>query len=198
MKVEVPPLFAFLVVLSFSLACDLHQHVVPMSPDCFVRRSSIQPLGATAIMNVRVFDGFAMTPPRTIYIDQDRISVNPIQVDHTINACGQFLMPGLIDSHVHLAAVADLEDLSSYGVTTAMQMACFNYTACHTLRGHEGLTDFYTAGSLVGSYPPGSGQVQQSITDPKEQVDWVFGNHSDCAYALDAENRSPHMLLSRF
>lgn len=105
-------------------------------------------LTKTAIHNVRVFNGTAMTPPQTVVIDGDHIGTaeDASSCTTTIDGTGHFLIPGLIDSHLHLNTPADLLNLTQYGVTTALQMNCPNYTACDLLRNHEGLTDFRTAG----------------------------------------------------
>lgn len=148
-------------------------------------------------MNVRVFDGAFMSAPRTLFIDQDRISANAEGVNHTINAAGKYLIPGLIDSHLHLTTVLDLEILTSYGVTTALQMACRNYTACNILRDQAGLTDFYTAGvqatgpdgnhakmaERLGSPIP-SWQLVINDSNPVDLVNYAFGNGSNCTYLM--------------
>ncbi|KAF2676804.1 hypothetical protein K458DRAFT_321123 [Lentithecium fluviatile CBS 122367] len=130
-------------ILSFTNACFHHDSFG--EPSNYVRRSIPSPLEKTAIMNVRVFDGDFMSAPRTVFIEDDRISASPQGVNHTIDGTGRFLVPGFIDSHLHLRKITDLETLSSYGVTTALQISCQNYTAYDKLRGHDGLTDFYTA-----------------------------------------------------
>lgn len=44
----------------------------------------------------------------------------------TVDGTGKFLIPGLIESHVHPQTCDDLSVLSGYGVTTAMNIACLN------------------------------------------------------------------------
>ncbi|PVI01736.1 hypothetical protein DM02DRAFT_654215 [Periconia macrospinosa] len=103
-----------------------------------IRRSVPAGFNKTAITNVRVFDGSCFTPPQTVIIDKDQISSNATNVATTINATGLFLIPGLIDKHIHISSIAGLENATSYGITTGMNMACRNYTICKTLRGQPG------------------------------------------------------------
>src|SRR4051812_27693287 len=67
----------------------------------------IPALGKTAITNVQVFDGISMTPPRTIFIDGEHIVDSSTAVTNTIDASGQFLIPGLVDSHLHLSSLSN-------------------------------------------------------------------------------------------
>jgi len=63
------------------------------------------------------------------------------------------LLPGLIDAHVHLDGPARLPALTSYGVTTALDMASVpEQTAA--LRGQAGQTDIRSAG--IPAIAPGS------------------------------------------
>ena len=45
------------------------------------------------------------------------------------------LLPGLIDAHVHLRDRHTLEQLASFGVTTALDMACAPPELVNSLRG---------------------------------------------------------------
>lgn len=75
----------------------------------YLKPRTIAPLGKTVLHNVRVFTGAEMSPPQTVVIDGERIaeSTDTEDADNTIDASG-FLIPGLIDSHLHLNSVADL------------------------------------------------------------------------------------------
>ena len=57
------------------------------------------------------------------------------------------LLPGLIDAHVHLRDRRTLEQLASFGVTTALDMACAPPELVNSLRGVPGLTDIRSAGT---------------------------------------------------
>jgi len=142
-----------------------------------------------------------MTPPRTIFIDGERIVDSCTGVTNTIDASGQFLIPGLVDSHLHLRSLSNLEDLTSYGVTTALEMNCQNYTACALFKGHPGLSDFMSAGIPVitpGSPHANGFQVPADhlfypSSDPDEWVRNVFGNNSDYLKIV-SEPRGPSPL----
>ena len=57
------------------------------------------------------------------------------------------LLAGLIDAHVHLRDRGTLEQLASFGVTTALDMACAPPELVDSLRGVPGLTDIRSAGT---------------------------------------------------
>ncbi|MBO2463942.1 amidohydrolase family protein [Actinomadura violacea] len=106
-----------------------------------------------ALTNVRVFDGRGLTDPRTVVIDNGRIGFSPLGAK-TIDAKGATLLPGLIDAHVHLEDVGTLEQLTGYGVTTALDMACWPPSLVNSLRHRTGLTDIRSAG--IPAAAPGS------------------------------------------
>lgn len=87
------------------------------------RSQSTPTTGKTALTNVRVFDGWRIGEPSTVIIDGDSITFNHHgHVQNTIDGQGGVLLPGLVDSHIHLSSLASLETLSRYGVTTALNM----------------------------------------------------------------------------
>ncbi|MBP0457199.1 amidohydrolase family protein [Streptomyces montanisoli] len=106
-----------------------------------------------ALTNVRVFDGRALSAPRTVVIDGGVIGLSPFGA-RTIDGKGATLLPGLIDAHVHLEDVGTLEQLTGYGVTTALDMACWPPSLVDSLRHRPGLTDIRSAG--VPATAPGS------------------------------------------
>jgi hypothetical protein len=149
------------------------------------RSQSPPPAGKTALTNVRVFDGWGIGEPSTVVIDGDSITFDPRDVQNTIDGEGGVLLPGFIDSHVHVSSLASLQTLSSYGVTTAMSMGCSDYTLCSALRDQIGLTSFFTAGE--GAVAPnsthatafGSTGLVYSPSQAPEFVANVFGNGSN-------------------
>ncbi len=116
------------------------------------KRASKGPPKNTTIQNVRFFDGYGFTAPQTIVfsngiitrVGQPKKTTSEVQIDGT----GKFLLPGLIDSHSHIASPANLDAMASYGVTTAVNMACYNTTFCAALMNLSG-----TASMLTGSVP---------------------------------------------
>jgi hypothetical protein len=51
-----------------------------------------------------------------------------------VDGLGCVLLPGFINSHCHPENVSDLEDLASYGVSTGLAIACYDYDTCYSLR----------------------------------------------------------------
>ena len=149
------------------------------------RAQSTPPAGKTALTNVRIFDGWQIREPSTVVIDGDSITFDPRGVQRTIDGEGGVLLPGLIDSHVHVGSLAGLETLTRYGVTTVLNMGCSNYTLCSALRNQIGLTSFFSAGE--GAVGPNSTHAtlfgtQDPVLSPSQGsqlVGNVFGNGSD-------------------
>ncbi|KAL3420044.1 Adenine deaminase 2-like protein 1 [Phlyctema vagabunda] len=168
------------------------------------RSQSPPPTGKTALKNVRVFNGWAIGELSTVVIDGDSITFDPRGVQNTIDGEGGILLPGLIDSHIHVTSLASLETLSSYGVTTAINMGCSNYTLCSALRDQVGLTSFLTAGQ--GAVAPksthatvfGSTGLVYSPSQATLFVDNVFGNGSEFMKLIsepDGFNQATHDAL---
>jgi len=75
------------------------------------------------------------------------------------------LLPGLIDAHVHLRDRSTLEQLASFGVTTALDMACAPPELVNSLRGASGLTDIRSAGTPA--IAPGSPHSHIPVVGPR-------------------------------
>ncbi len=99
----------------------------------------------TALTNVRVFDGRRLTDPTTVVIDGQVIGDNSDGAER-IDAAGATLLPGLIDSHLHVAGPQTLDLLARWGVTTAFDMGFWPPEAIKATRAHTGGADFRTAG----------------------------------------------------
>ena len=99
----------------------------------------------TAITNVKVFDGVRISEPCTVVIDGVFIGTDATDAQE-LDGRGLILLPGLIDAHVHVRNVQELELLAQSGVTTALDMGLFSPDLIPTLRGQVGLTDIRTAG----------------------------------------------------
>ncbi|KAK7751361.1 hypothetical protein SLS62_006617 [Diatrype stigma] len=111
------------------------------------------------INNVRIFDGTdvlletysvaisegsittiakALPPPQTTLTSKNTTTV-------VIDGTGCSLIPGLIDSHVHVASPQDLDSLAAHGITAACDMACFPASTLSQLRA-ACLADIATSG----------------------------------------------------
>ena len=177
-------------LFSATQACSFHSAEKRDIPFINHRRSPPQESQRTAIEGVRVFDGSSFNSPQTVCLDDGYI----VDLDGcdgaetTVNGTGKYLIPGLIDSHIHLTDISSLENYTSYGCTTAMHMNCQNYTQCDLLRNQPGLASVFRAGnSAVGN---GSDHDKQAFTRPKDTLiypntnvtqftEWQFNNGSD-------------------
>jgi hypothetical protein len=77
---------------------------------------------ALVIRNVRVFDGEKVMPLTTVVVSKGRIqavgkSVPVPQEAEVVDGEGKTLLPGLIDSHVHIIGPENLKQPLIFGVT---------------------------------------------------------------------------------
>ncbi|KAI0161401.1 hypothetical protein GGR57DRAFT_356251 [Xylariaceae sp. FL1272] len=98
-------------------------------------------MGRTVITNVRVFDGKALMPGLKAVVLQDSTigSITDNVNDESANAdivdgTGCTLLPGFIDTHVHIETPDDLKACAAYGVTTVCDMACMPFSKYNELR----------------------------------------------------------------
>ncbi|KAI1131826.1 putative hydrolase [Nemania abortiva] len=126
------------------------------------QRNASYPDDEVAINNVRVFDGHQLLPATTVVIKGRTIKSIGLSGDTNthVDGNGGVLLPGFIDAHAHPNNITDLQDLSRYGVTTTMLMACFQPQLCQSLKNHTGLVDVI-AGSLPAAAP---GSAHGNIT----------------------------------
>jgi imidazolonepropionase-like amidohydrolase len=124
-------------------------------------------LGAQSfvVKDVRVFDGERVVEQRSVLVENGRISrvggpdVQIPRGTEVIDGRGRTLLPGLIDSHVHLtdSAAADLRQALSLGVTTVLDMFSggTRFERIKALRAADSLSlaDVRTAGT--GASAPG-------------------------------------------
>lgn len=109
-----------------------------------------------AIQNVLIFDGEKLSPPSTVIISSGLIeSVESRSSDlsgvSTIDGNNQVLLPGLIDSHIHLHGPHNLHELARWSVTTGLDMAAWPPSRLASLRAAshdgEGVTDIRSPGT---------------------------------------------------
>jgi hypothetical protein len=65
-----------------------------------------------------------------------------------------YLLPGLIDAHIHLHNPENLAQLCKWGVITGLDMASFPPAMVASLRNQKGVTDIRSAGTPASA--PGS------------------------------------------
>jgi imidazolonepropionase-like amidohydrolase len=121
--------------------------------------SLLRNMSRTFITNAESSTGPASFPS-TVTIEGDHIfsiGQDPSDNDATIVDAKNGVLPGLIDSHIHLHGPENLKQFAQNGVTTCLDMAPFSpalISALHTLADAGGLTDVRTPGILACA--PGS------------------------------------------
>lgn len=149
-----------------------------MSTARFNLTSASAPSQKTALVNVRVFDGYKVGDPTTVIIDGDKIGASFNGVGVTmVDGEGGVLIPGLINSHCHVDTEAKLKSLATYGITTALDMCEWPSSIVHKMKalaGRDGYADYFSAGLATTfkcplPYPSGMiqsvGQAPQWVAD---------------------------------
>lgn len=116
---------ALLIFLRLTLvhSCAGHSLVLRQDPTPNITTYTT-PKDKVAIVNVRVFDGIRLLPPSTVVIENGRIGINACGAK-VIDAHGGVLLPGLVDSHLHAGFLENVMVMRDYGITSALDMACF-------------------------------------------------------------------------
>jgi imidazolonepropionase-like amidohydrolase len=121
---------------------------------------------AIAFVNAHVvpMTSDVVLPARTVVVQGERIvEVGPSEAvrlpagTRTIDASGKYLMPGLVDSHVHLRAETELDAYARYGVTTVVAPRGTEAVLALRDRVRSGALDgprIFTAGPLLDGDPP--------------------------------------------
>lgn len=113
----------------------------------------------TAITNVRIFDGHSSSGPTTVLVEGGVIVAGPTPDGaEIVDGTNCTLMPGLIDTHVHVAERRHLEAASQWGITTLLDMGAPRLEETLALRDCPGLPTVKTAGR------PASGPGSMFIT----------------------------------
>lgn len=112
------------------------------------------------IVDVRIFDGKEMKDRGSVHIAEGKITSITQETTYTtsdefpVYAHGAWLIPGLIDCHVHLLGVEELDQLRMFGVTSAVDMATYPLTLLNAIRGiagENGLPGLKTCGVGAGT-----------------------------------------------
>jgi len=134
-------------------------------------------MSTIAITNVRVFDGTKLTELRTVVIENGIIS-KLTTGDIVVDGNGGTLLPGLIDSHIHLADKENLKHAANWGVTTMLDMATRAPELVDSLRNNPALTDirscYHPASAQGGIQTKSMGFPSSSIVNgPKDAERFV-------------------------
>lgn len=139
----------------------------------------------TVIRDVRVFDGEKVWQRATVRLHDGKIEA--IGDDRTIpegadvvEGKGRTLLPGLIDSHVHVWAGAR-KDALRFGVTTELDMFSDHHQLAAARQQRESLAatdqaDLWSAGTLAtvpGGHGTEYGMQIPTLTRPEEAAAWV-------------------------
>jgi imidazolonepropionase-like amidohydrolase len=110
-------------------------------------------MGKFAINNVLVFNGETVSGPGTIIIDGGVIGSDPTGAE-VVDGKGCMILPGLIDSHVHIANEDELRNCVKYGVTTVCDLGAFPKQLFEKMKGIKGTTEYLSSG--LAAFPPTS------------------------------------------
>ncbi|MEV5890193.1 amidohydrolase family protein [Nonomuraea fuscirosea] len=124
-------------------------------------------MNAFALVNARVFDGWRLTAPTTVNVENGLIASGAARGER-IDARGAVLLPGLIDSHVHVRDARSRDALARHGVTTGLDMASWPPDLIASLRGATGTADLRSAG-LPAIGPEGL-HARMLVKDPEAVV----------------------------
>lgn len=153
---------------------------VAQAATSYLHASNVKPCAVpvrTAIQNVHVWDGYQRIPNTTIVIEGKMISLSGDTAGAKIvDGKGGFLMPGLIDAHVHASNKRGLDVLAHYGVTTAFDMGSFpssDMPQWHDV-GSQGIASLLFSGAAAcvgGGFPSiQPGFPKEALINSKENA----------------------------
>ena len=139
-------------------------------------------IAATAITNVRIFDGQRLLEAATVVLEEAtitaRTSADGAPDADVVDGGGGTLLPGLIDTHVHVDQVSQLEASASWGVTTLLDMGNKDLANLATLKNGPGLPTLRSAGNPASA--PNSVFVRKmgfsvstTVTGPEDAARFV-------------------------
>ena len=198
---KTPRLFAFIYPGAFTLieegweasGADLEPKQITAEKDMLVQlnqRVTHKLDGATLIRNARIFDSekASVGAPSDVLIADGRIiSISAAgdekrHADHTVDAAGRVLLPGLFDMHAHVGFWDGGLHLAD-GITTIRDMGNDNETL-QTIIGQEEagsllMPHIVPAGFIEGDSPNASrsGFVIKNLEEAKRAVDWYHEHH---------------------
>lgn len=134
-------------------------------------------MASSVLRDVRVFRDGRFGDPEDVVIEGAVIGTEAEAPDSLVVESGGWLIPGLIDAHVHIIGQETLAIFASFGVTTVLDMA--NPISLTTpLRGIAGVADLRAVG--VAATHPQSAHAKRMqarpillVADPSEADAWV-------------------------
>ena len=133
---------------------------------------------ATRVDNVHVFKEGSFTNLQSIFLRGEKIVSSISDADNAIDGQEGYLIPGLIDSHVHITDASQLSEHLENGQTTVLDMACWPPAKMNSYRHLAGGPFFLSAG--IAATSPGSTHSrmphwpQEHLLASPDEVDyWV-------------------------
>jgi len=132
---------------------------------------------SSALRGVRVYRDGLFGAPEDVVVDGSIIGTDAAGALDALDEAGGYLIPGLIDCHVHVVGLETLATFAEHGVTTVLDMANpVELTA--PLRGRAGVADLRAVG--VAATHPDSMHAQRMkagpvllVSAPSEADAWV-------------------------
>ena len=147
----------------------------------------------TLLRGARVFDGEVFSEPVDIAFDHGVLIDDAGPDAEIIDATGGYLVPGLIDCHIHLAGPHTQELLAAAGVTTALDMSS-PAALVKAMRGRTGVTDIRAA--MMATTSPTSGHAERLSKIPAAREALVASAaDADAAVALRAEQGADYIKI---
>jgi imidazolonepropionase-like amidohydrolase len=110
------------------------------------------------VKGAKVFDGVKLLENATVAIENG-IIVDQTEGDMVIDGSGCTLLPGLIDSHIHLYDVENLQATVRCGVTTVLDMGSRSHAIVDELKNRKDVSGLLSSHSPA--FAPNSGMAQK-------------------------------------
>lgn len=153
--------------------------------------TATEPKKKTAIVNVRVFSVTTVGQPETVVIEGDKI-VDPLNAvgAEEVDGDGGWLIPGLIDCCCNVDSESKMKTLTTYGITTALDMGESPSTVLREMKalaGKDGYPDFLSAGLVATLVTPSATQspgVMLTLSTARQWVEERLREGSGCSLAV--------------
>lgn len=162
-----------------------------MSTTSYHLPTATEPKKRTAIVNVRVFSLTTVGQPETVFIEGDQI-VKPFDAvgAEEVDGDGGVLIPGLIDCSCNVDSEAKMKTLTTYGITTALDMGESPSTVVREMKAlarKDGYPDYKGAGlvaTLLNQSAAQSPGVILTLSTARQWVEERLREGSGCLLAV--------------